>query len=111
MAELVWINLEEGLGRMRGNETLYKKLLNIFLSSPEFDALEEALNADDTRRAVDVAHGIKGMTGNLSLTALFEGSTKLMNELRAGLADPATVAAYRDILKKTREEVKAYLSR
>jgi HPt (histidine-containing phosphotransfer) domain-containing protein len=101
-----YIDMETGLGRVRGNSVIYKKMLGMFLNSKEFEALEEALTAKDCQKAADVAHAIKGLTGNLSLTLLFEESTKLMNQLRAGSYEEATLLNYRGILARTREEVK-----
>jgi hypothetical protein len=53
-----------------------------------------------------VAHAIKGLTGNLALTPLFEESTSLMNQLREGAYEEATLQNYRTILTETRDEVK-----
>lgn len=111
MADKVYMNTTEALDRLRGNEMLFKRLLEIFLKSPEFDQFEEVLASGDIPKAADAAHGIKGMTGNLSLTELFETSTKLMNELRAGVVDEGSLAAYRDALVKTRDAVNAYLGK
>ena len=61
----------------------------------------------DYAKAGEVAHGIKGMTGNLSLTKLFDVSTTLMNELRAGTRNEETIADYRDAYEKTLMHVKA----
>lgn len=105
-----YMDLEEGLARIRGNVSLYKRLLGIFLASPEFDAFEAAIAANDIPQAANVAHGIKGMVGNLSLTALFNTSMTLMNELRQGVLDQNSLAAYRDAFIKTKEEVTAYIA-
>ena len=94
MAE--FINLEEGLGRVRNNKKLYKRMLSLFLASDQFVALEDALAAGDFAHAADVAHGIKGMSGNLSLNAVYETSTELTEQLRKGAPDPAMLAAYRE---------------
>ncbi|MDR1893727.1 MAG: Hpt domain-containing protein [Spirochaetales bacterium] len=104
------IDLEEGLGRVRGNRKLYGKMLGMFLKGQEFDALEAALKAGDNSQAGDLAHTIKGITGNLSLTALFKASTQLMNEFRAGQAAEESLANYREILVKTKAEVEALIA-
>jgi HPt (histidine-containing phosphotransfer) domain-containing protein len=104
-----YIDLETGLGRVRGNSVIYKKMLGMFLNSKEFDAFEDALTANDYQKAADVAHAIKGLTGNLALTPLFEESTKLMNHLRAGSYDEAILRNYRTILTETRAEVRKML--
>ena len=105
-----YIDMETGLGRVRGNAVIYKKMLGMFLSSKEFAALDEALAAKDYPKAADVAHAIKGLTGNLALTPLFEESTKLMNQLHSGPCDEATLQNYRSILAETRGEVEKILA-
>ena len=105
MDELKYIDMETGLSRVRGNTAIFKKMLGMFLNSKEFGALEESIAQKDISKAADVAHAIKGLTGNLALTPLFEESTKLMNQLREGNYDEATLANYRKILTETRSEV------
>lgn len=77
----------------------------MFEASEEFDKFEAALAEGDNPKAGDVAHAIKGMTGNLSMTALFEASTVLMTELRDNICNDQHIAAYRDALQKTRARV------
>lgn len=97
-----YVDIDTALGRIRGNKKLYAKMLGMFLQSPEFDALEAALQANDYEKCGEAAHAIKGITGNLSLMALFETSTELMNQFRANGYQEETLAAYRDALEKTR---------
>jgi HPt (histidine-containing phosphotransfer) domain-containing protein len=100
-----FINLKEGLGRVRDNRKLYRKMLGFFMNSGEFAALEESLEQKDYGKAADVAHAIKGMTGNLGFTELFKLSTKLMDELRQGVADEDSLAAYRTAYSLTKKHV------
>jgi HPt (histidine-containing phosphotransfer) domain-containing protein len=104
---MVILNLEEGLSRVRGNKKLFRRMLSLFDASEEFQKLQALLDAKDYPQAGDVAHTIKGMVGNLSMTALFETSTVLMNELRQGVYDDAHIAQYQDALDQTRVRVKA----
>ena len=98
-----YVDMEAGLARLRGNQKLYNRMLKLFLAATEFPAFEENLAQGDLAKAADVAHAIKGITGNLSLTLLFELSTRLMHELREGKCDEAVIAEYRDAYKKTVE--------
>ena len=100
-----YIDLDAALGRVRGNKGLYKRMLGLFTSSEEFASLEDALAQADYARGADVAHGIKGMTGNLGLMGVFEASEKLMVEMRQGPPQEASVAEYRESLEKTRQAV------
>ena len=97
-----YVDVENGLSRVRGNKSLYKRMLSMFLDSGEFASLEEHLSNNDYEAAGNSAHAIKGITGNLSLTALFEVSTALMGELRNGAPSPETVQLYETALEKTK---------
>ena len=105
------IDLDEGLGRVRGNKKVYRRMLGLFLKSAEFDALEDKLAAGDVAGAADVAHSIKGMTGNLSLVAVFDASTRLMQQLREGNADGEAIEQYRAALRTTMETVETLAAR
>jgi len=100
-----YVNVKEGLARIRDNKKLYRRMLGMFLESGEFAALEDSLMQKDYGKAADSAHAIKGMTGNLSLTELFNVSTKMMEELRQGLAPDESQAAFRAAYGMTRQYV------
>lgn len=104
-----YIDLDTGLGRVRNNKKIYSRMLGLFLQSPEFDAFEAAMAEGDNAKAAEVAHAIKGMTGNLALDAIFTDSEALMTQLRNGDADPALLERYRSDLAETRNEVDALL--
>ena len=101
-----YINVQSGLDRIRGNKKLFVKMLELFMDSKEFDSLDECLQKKDFEQAAKEAHAIKGMTGNLSMTVLFEISTKLMLQLRENIFEESTVNEYYDALKNTRLCVK-----
>lgn len=105
-----WINLNEGLGRVRNNKKLYKRMLTMFLSGGEFAALEEALAAGDMPKAAAAAHSIKGVTGNLSLTELYKISTELTDQLRKDVLDEQTVSRCREAYAETRKAVEQLIA-
>lgn len=100
-----YLDMETGLSRIRGNKKIYAKMLNLFLKSDEFAKFEESISLKDYQKASDVSHAIKGMTGNLSLTKLFDDSSKLMVQLKDNIYDEDTIASYRESVIKTREAV------
>lgn len=104
-----YIDLESALGRVRGNRKLYARMLGMFTGSEEFGAFEQAIKAGDLARAGEVAHGIKGITGNLGFTKLFDTSNELMVQLRAGSYDAALLESYYAALEGTRASVQALL--
>lgn len=106
MADKRYVDLESGLSRVRGNKKLFHRMLGLFVNSEEFGKLEEAVSAGDLKAAGDVAHAIKGMSGNLSLTLMFELSAELMNQYRQGNDDRALLDRYRQALEDTLSQVK-----
>jgi HPt (histidine-containing phosphotransfer) domain-containing protein len=80
-------------------------MLGLFLESGEFATLEDSLMQKDYEKAADAAHAIKGITGNLSLTELYKISTKMMEELRQGIASEESQAAFRVTYSQTRRYV------
>lgn len=108
-ASKTYIDLETGLSRVRGNKKLFARMLTLFVKSTEFDAFEQAITAGDNDKAAEVAHGIKGMTGNLGMTELFETSNELMVQLREGDADPALLQRYRQAVTGTHAQAEALI--
>ena len=63
---------DEALQRCMGNEMLYLKLVDRFIEQNAFPSLKEAIEKGDLEGAFHVAHSLKGVLGNLSLTPLFK---------------------------------------
>ncbi len=78
------MDMESFLKRLMGNESLVKLFVNKFASDKNFEALQEAFEEKDMKKAEMASHTLKGMCGNMSLTALFDMFTKQVNHLRAG---------------------------
>jgi HPt (histidine-containing phosphotransfer) domain-containing protein len=63
-------NVEEGLARCVNSEDFYLKMVNMVLADQKIYDLEKALNENDLDNAFDIAHSMKGMFSNLSLTPI-----------------------------------------
>ena len=105
-----FIDVEAALPRVLGNKALYKQMLALFLDSTEFEAFESALAAGDNAEAAAKIHGIKGICGSLSMTALFQTSSQLNEQLKAGSADPDLLTEYRAAHVKTRDYVEQIIA-
>ena len=102
-----YIDIDSGISRVRGNKTLYARMLNLFLNSPEMAKFDECITQNDYEGASAAAHAVKGVAGNLSLNPLFEISNELMLSLRQGTLDAEMLVSYRDILENTIKSAKA----
>lgn len=91
-------NVEDGLDRVMGDHDLYDMMLGMFLGSVEEHAFTpEDFDAADLDALIKQVHTLKGITGNLALTPLFNGYTEILELLRGGRAGEGR-AAYEKLL-------------
>ena len=76
------MDIDSTLARFANNEALMMRFLLGFPKDPTMQSLRDAVAAGDREAMKVAAHSLKGLTGNLGLTPLFEASTQLMNTLR-----------------------------
>lgn len=78
------VDVQEGLDRVMGDRDLYEMMLGMFLSAVEEHSVAPAdFDAEDLDGLIKKIHALKGITGNLALTPLFDGYTKTLELLRA----------------------------
>ena len=82
MAEVVFINEEEGKKRVMNNGKLYAKLLTKFKTDTNLNDLTDFVEARDWEKAQAVIHTIKGIAANLSLTELFNQSIDVEAQIK-----------------------------
>ena len=83
------VNIDEGLKRLNGNETLYKRLLGSFIKTIQTHSVRPDFDQTDYNEVIEKAHAIKGASGNLSITPVYESYTEIVNLLRAGQPEQA----------------------
>ena len=104
------IQVDEALERLMGSEALLERLLGKFLEDRNLAELTTALAEDRREDAFRAAHTLKGVCGNLSMTALFETLTAQVAEFRAGDwaaaagRMPAVTRAYQQAARAIRGE-------
>lgn len=70
--------------RFRGDTELYGKCYRAFLVEPNLALLEQAMTAQEHSQAFESAHALKGLSGNLGLTPLYDTLCRLVESLRRG---------------------------
>lgn len=83
------VNIDEGLARINGNEKLYTRLLGTFVKSIDANYIAPDFDESDLNPSIEKTHAIKGMSGNMSITPLYEAYTKIVDLLRKGDAKEA----------------------
>jgi two-component system sensor histidine kinase/response regulator len=82
--EIAGINLADGLNRVAGNRRLYRDLLGQF-AVKQGDAaaqISAALESKNLELAERIAHTVKGVAGNLSITEVQSAAQKLEKAIR-----------------------------
>ncbi|MCM1144983.1 MAG: hypothetical protein NC318_12805 [Blautia sp.] len=90
--EALGVNVEEGLERVLDDESLYETMLDMFPDRVNGSPIAiEDFEADSLDTLVERVHMLKGLTGNLAMTPLFEGYLQTLELLRAGRPKEAVV--------------------
>jgi CheY-like chemotaxis protein len=95
------IDFSTGIDRLGGNRPLFMKLLTSFADDHRNigASVREALRRGDIRKAIQEAHTLKGVAGNLSADALAHAAARLESDLRkSGRAAPELLEAFETAL-------------
>ncbi len=90
------LDMEEGLKRLAGNQSLYIRLLGMFRDTKAGVPVEfrNAIERDDRVEAARIAHSLKGAAGNISANRLY----RISSELESGMNGTASVT--NDLLRR-----------
>lgn len=105
-----FVDMDGALRRLGGSEKIYRTLLQSFLKDATFGQLQDELKGGNLEAAAVCAHTIKGVAGNLSLTALYESSIELEKQLKAGQHDEGFFTAYSQTWDATVQSVNQILA-
>ena len=76
-------NTDEALERCINNEQFYIMLVEKALNDDSLERLEVALNNNNLDEGFEIAHSMKGVLGNLSLTPLYDIMVEITELLRS----------------------------
>jgi len=84
--EIDGVDIREGVKRLGGNAEIYKKLLGVFLASKAGAVAEikATLDSGDIDTAERLAHGLKGVAGNVSANGVHELAKHLEAVIKSG---------------------------
>lgn len=89
------VNVDEALKRFMGNASLYEKMLGTLPKMIEGSPVSPDFDSNDYTDVIEKTHALKGTTGNLSITPLYEAYTEIVSLLRSDKPEEA-----REILVK-----------
>lgn len=83
------VNVDEGIARLNGNESLYTRLLGSFTGAIKSYYVAPDFDGTDYGDAAEKAHAIKGAAGNLSVTPVYEAYSRIVSLFREGKPEEA----------------------
>lgn len=89
------VNVDEGLERMMGNASLYERMLGKFTKMIDDADIQPDFDNNDYVEIIEKTHAIKGASGNLSITPVYEAYTEIVSLLREDKPEQA-----KEVLKK-----------
>ena len=103
------VNIEFATSQLGGNTALLTKMLGKFCN--EFAEVPQkvilALAQNNHREAKLKVHTTKGLSGNLGLTALYESSKVLDQQIRDDSIDPSQIEDFERVMQQTISCIKA----
>ncbi|MDR0986312.1 MAG: Hpt domain-containing protein [Ruminococcus sp.] len=96
----VGVDVKSALSRMLNKEEMYKKFLRKFREDTNILSLKDVIESTDNFTAEQCeqifhyAHTVKGVAGNLGLTAVYNESSYISEATRNGIADAADLKAH-----------------
>lgn len=79
------VDVNEGLERVMGDNSLYEMMLGMFISSVNDNPVNLSdFDAGSVDALIERIHMLKGVTGNLAITPLFDSYTGILGLLRTG---------------------------
>jgi len=74
---------QTALERFLGKEELYIKFIKKFLDDKSFEELKNNIEKSDYENALKSVHTLKGVSGNLGFTALYDVTSDMVTKFRA----------------------------
>lgn len=81
-------DIDGALDRFLNDDDLYKECLEMFLEDENLFELKKHINDTDQSVPFSIVHALKGVSGNLGLTPLFETLSVLCESLRDNSYNP-----------------------
>lgn len=85
------VHTEEAIARMNGNVSLYERMLVKFADLMKSSQIQPDFDNTDYVGITEMAHTIKGASGNLSITPVYEAYSEIVRLLREGKPEEAKI--------------------
>ncbi len=78
------IDVEQAMERFMNNETMYRHFLRRLPDETVYQDMLDAIEEKDVEKAMNSAHELKGIVGNLALVEVYHSLYDIVETLRGG---------------------------
>jgi HPt (histidine-containing phosphotransfer) domain-containing protein len=110
MADVVYVDVEDGKKRVMNNAKLYVKLLNKFKDETKIDPIFAALDAGNYTEAQELAHTVKGVSANLSIKEFYARIVELETQIKAKSVQSEIIETVKTCFAETLKEVEKVIA-
>ncbi|MDR2210887.1 MAG: Hpt domain-containing protein [Spirochaetaceae bacterium] len=110
MADIIYIDQEDGKKRVVNNAKLYATLLTKFKNETRIDPIFAALDAGNYEEARELTHTLKGVTANLSIKELNAKVVELESQIKARSVSPGAINAVKEVFAATLPELERVIA-
>lgn len=83
------VDVDDGLKRVMGKEGSYIKFLGKFVKMMNEEAVRPDFADAELEETIGKVHSIKGVSGNLSISPVYDAYTEILDQLRNGQIEEA----------------------
>lgn len=92
-------DVDSAMERCLNDEEFYLSCFKLAVADSAFEKLGNALEKNDLEKAFEYAHGLKGVTGNMGITPLYNKVVEIVEPLRNRKEDIVVIKAiYNEIM-------------
>lgn len=92
------VDVSATMERFMGNQVLYAKCLGMMFEDKTMEHLTKAMGEGDMEAAFAEAHTLKGVSGNMGITPLYQAVCALVEALRNKESKAACLMLYQPVL-------------
>jgi len=111
MAEVIYINEEDGKKRVMNNGKLYATLLSRLKTDINIDDLAAFINGGEWEKAKLAVHTVKGIAANLSLLELYRQSVEVETQVKGNSIVPSALENLKACFDETMLQAEKVIAR
>lgn len=104
------VDVEATLKRFMGREAIFMKFILKFADDQSCVGIREALNNQDAKAAFEHAHSLKGVSGNLGISSVYDLAAQISDLLRGKTIEEVPMDQVSELQEQLEETCESFRS-